>query len=531
MKKANVVPQHPSSDFVKRHYKVVHELGQGTFGTVTLVQERASGEERVCKAVSTAGMPASTIELLKKEIQLLCALDHPNIVKLYEYAEDPKRNELVLVLEYLPGGDCLSLLRDARCQLAEPMVGRIVRQVLLSLGYCHAQGVVHRDIKPENIMLTEYGAWRAPDCKLIDFGLAARYDRPLKDFLGTASYVAPEALKRQADYTYTPKADIWALGVTVTELLSGVNPFGKPAENGGDLKPIFDRISAYGDFDDLEEMLGKSQVWQSRSSDAHSCVRWMLARDAAERPDAADALEHPWPERHRGPVAGITSEMLRGLAAFAEAPPLARYCLYIVAARLGVPDLESFGSAFLSLDVDGDGRITRDELLDGLGAAARRTWWGPDVDVDGLLEAADLENGGGLSFTEFVAACLSTRQSSLDELMISAFDALDDDRDGLVRVEAIRGVFRERPFPLLHRLPQDRPFDLEDWFGRFTGHLPPPGRSARTRAVRPLGFLDRLMDHFSCTPCRPADRGRYIIAPTERLVTGPSAPSAPVTCT
>jgi len=330
--------------------------------------------------------------------------------------------------------------------------------------------------------------------------------------------MAPESIKRPEDYTYTPKADIWALGVSASELLSGINPFGKPAEFGGDAALVFERIRSYSSFEDIEDALEESPAWTGRTADAAQFVQWLLALEPAERPDAAEALEHCWLERHKDAPAVITSEMLRGLAGFAEAPPLARYCLYIVAARLEVPDLEHFGAAFMSLDTDGDGRLSKEELSDVFGENGRRSWWGPVIDVDALLTLADMENKGGLSFTEFVAACLLDRHGCLEELITSAFEALDDDRDGLVRVGAIRSVFKEHQFPLLHRLPQDRPFDLEEWFERFTGRAPPAGRSAKPRAVRSLGFFDRLFDHFNCTPCRPhGGHGEYIIASTERL--------------
>merc|ERR1719238_2103877 len=91
------------------------------------------------------------------------------------------------------------------------------------------------------------------------------------------------------------------------------------------------------------------------------------------------------------------------------------------------------------------------------------TWWGPNVDVDQILDSADLDHTGGLNFTQFVAACLYARHArsgNLDALMRRTFEALDDDRGGLVRLEDIRPLFRERDAPLLMQLPQEKAFDM-----------------------------------------------------------------------
>mmetsp|Transcript_847 Transcript_847/g.1910 ORF Transcript_847/g.1910 Transcript_847/m.1910 type:complete len:493 (+) Transcript_847:808-2286(+) len=487
------------------------------------------------------------LELMRKEMDLLRRLDHPHIVKLYEYSEDTDRQQIVLLMEYLPGGDCLALLRRSGGVLDEAVVARLISQVLLSLSYCHAQGVLHRDVKPENMMLSgpvplsDFG-WSPrslPDCKLIDFGLASargpggagaaapELPEASREFLGTPPYMAPETIR--CGCGHSTKTDIWSTGVTALELLSGVNPFGKPADHGGEIQPIFDSVRRYAGFEDLEGRLENSPGWGDRGDEAGEFLLSLMSLNPEDRPEAAEALEHGWLEEHKEPAKGITGEMLRGLASYASAPLLARYCLYIVAARLSVPDAQRFGAAFLRIDGDCDGRISRQELAEALEEASH--WWGPTVHADEVFQAADLSCSGGLSFTEFVAACLCARHNSLDDLITCAFDALDDDRDGLVRVQDIRALFGECEFPLLHRLPQDRAFTMDEWFVRFTGrHL--AGRLSKPRSVKPQGLLDRVLDRFSCTTtCTPFGRREFIIAPTERL-TAPSPPVCkPVPCT
>jgi serine/threonine protein kinase len=234
VKKSSVVSQHASSDFVAKHYDVGRELGKGAFGRVDLVTDQITGQERVCKLVSTQDMAANTLEMMKKEVELLCQLDHPNVIRIFEYAFDESRAELVMILEYLRGGDCFDLLEIANGQpLNEALLAGLIHQGLIALCYCHSQGVVHRDVKPDNLMLLEridLGATHA-DCKLIDFGIAAHRDIPKRGLYGTPPYAAPDvavfAKKRNARQVkdITPKADVWSLGVTAFQLLLDEGPF------------------------------------------------------------------------------------------------------------------------------------------------------------------------------------------------------------------------------------------------------------------------------------------------------------------
>lgn len=500
VRKSMVVPRHADADFVSRHYIVARQLGQGGFGSVSLITEKETGMQRVCKTVSTKGMDASILATVRREIQLLSTLDHPHVVKLYEYAEDTKKRQFALVLEYLPGGDCNALLNRVQSP-SEAWLARIFHQVLLALCYCHKQGVVHRDVKPENMMLTAKPSSqnRYPSCKLIDFGMAIKRDRPLVEVCGTPSYMAPEVL--QAGQEFTPKADVWSLGVSALELLAGVKPFGCPQELGS-MPAVFNKIKSHGRFDDLRPRLAEAKWWASRTPAAKDFVRDIMQISLASRPTAEAALRSGWLEAHKPEASALTSEMLRSLASYASAPALAWCCLYIVAARQGVPDLDRLGEAFVAADSDGDGRLSREDLE--LAVDSARRWWDPSVDVEEVLATADLDHKGGLSFTQFVAACLYQRHSAdgLEGLLRLAFEAIDSDRDGLVRLAEIRTLFRERDAHFLRKLPQMKPFTVEEWLHC----LDDEERPAKPGVGALLGLFE---DFFSALPaCGPGHEPR-----------------------
>merc|ERR1711862_395913 len=110
---------------------------------------------------------------------------------------------------------------------------------------------------------------------------------------------------------------------------------------------------------------------------------------------------------------------------------------------MGDEDIEAMGGAFLGADADGDGMIDSADLRKALADMEEWSCSARKVDVDRLMLVGDLDHSGGLTFTEFAAACLYKKHSDRGALPEEAFNALDDDRDGFVKVEDIRGMFRE----------------------------------------------------------------------------------------
>jgi len=313
---------------------------------------------------------------------------------------------------------------------------------------------VHRDVKPHNMMIIKPPDGGKPDCKLIDFGLAEHGVEEMSGVIGSPNYMAPEVHRRT---TYTFKADIWSAGVTALELLCEKVPWGTPVSKS---------ITEYRDFSELEELLEDNERWQSRSVEAGEFLARLMQADPAARPTADEALELEWMENFRPESRRFPKAIARSLANYTSAPPVWRCCLLSIAARIGATDMEAIGHAFLGADSDGDGMISQADLEEALEDMDGYKWWcdsASKVQVEDVLEAADLDHQGGLGYTEFVAACLYSRHRSIQELAETAFLALDDDRDDLVRVQDIRKLFRERDRPFLASLPQNRGFAMEEW--------------------------------------------------------------------
>eukprot|EP01001_Neometanema_parovale_P008906 NODE_515_length_2381_cov_86.380868_g489_i0.p1 GENE.NODE_515_length_2381_cov_86.380868_g489_i0~~NODE_515_length_2381_cov_86.380868_g489_i0.p1 ORF type:complete len:703 (-),score=84.88 NODE_515_length_2381_cov_86.380868_g489_i0:176-2284(-) len=193
-------------------------LGKGATAAVYLALNLTSGVLMAAKVINT---PINTAEnrasTMESEVEMLTEFRHANIVGYY--GTEYHKSQLVIFLEYVPGGSIASLLQMFG-PLPEAVVRTYLRQILLGLGYLHASGVLHKDIKGANILVTEDG-----EVKLADFGTAVRPSQDGTDsarLVGTVPWMAPEVARGME---YSPASDIWSVGCTVIEMLSGKPPW------------------------------------------------------------------------------------------------------------------------------------------------------------------------------------------------------------------------------------------------------------------------------------------------------------------
>lgn len=188
-------------------YDLIRELGSGGFGRVWLASDRVIPDRKVAVKWIRDGLSDAAAETLLDEMTFLDRLDHPHIVKFLHHAKDG--GDFYLVMEYCAGG---SLDTCANRRPLDPaQVFAWGKTLADTLAMVHGHGIVHHDIKPKNILITEDGR-----LKIADFGVANRN-------WGTRAYMAPELSLGESD-SDDQRIDIYALGVTLLELLLGRNP-------------------------------------------------------------------------------------------------------------------------------------------------------------------------------------------------------------------------------------------------------------------------------------------------------------------
>ena len=248
-------------------YKIGKVLGEGAFGEVRLCTHRETGEKRAVKVLKKDAMDEEETAAMLNEINILRGIDHPNVVKIFEYFEDAKR--FYIVTQHIEGGELFDEIIK-RGHFSERDAAILIKQLLSCVAYCHNQNVVHRDLKPENILLE--GNKELDQIKVIDFGTAVGFDadRQLKEQIGTPYYIAPEVLGKR----YSKECDIWSSGVITYILLSGIPPF-----NGVTDAEIMGAIRK-GKFSFA------NKVWNGVSENAKNFITSLLQMDTKKRPTA-----------------------------------------------------------------------------------------------------------------------------------------------------------------------------------------------------------------------------------------------------
>ena len=199
-------------------YERLDVLGHGTSGVVYLAWDRLLRRQVALKEVRAAG---PEVERVLAEAQVLDRLRHPHIVAVHAVDVDPATGVVLIEMELVRGKNLAEALREqsnnSPLPLAETL--RITRAVLSALGFAHNQRVIHRDVKPANVLIGQNGA-----IKLTDFGLAeALGSHSVAGGGGTYPYMAPEDF---AEHEASDKrADLWAVGVMLFEMLTGRRPF------------------------------------------------------------------------------------------------------------------------------------------------------------------------------------------------------------------------------------------------------------------------------------------------------------------
>ncbi|TQS44779.1 WD40 repeat domain-containing serine/threonine protein kinase [Cryptosporangium phraense] len=198
-------------------YEIGDVIGRGAHGLVVAARHRRLGTTHAVKALAVAEADlASASRRFLTEARVMTSLDHPHIVRVNEYAEHG--GTLLLVMEHLGGG---TLIDRARDRVTPEAASAWMLAVAEALAVAHRQGVVHRDIKPANLLFTADGL-----LKVGDFGIAKLFAgsdaSASADIVGTPRYIAPEQISGGRT---GPGTDLYALGVTFYELLTGRPPF------------------------------------------------------------------------------------------------------------------------------------------------------------------------------------------------------------------------------------------------------------------------------------------------------------------
>lgn len=428
------------------------ELGKGSYGTVTLALIRGTPIERAVKVINKARV--SNVERFRLEVEIMMRLDHPNILRLYDYFEDSEN--VYLVMERCTGGELFDRI-IAKKYYGEEEARIIFRQIMRAIYYCHQNGVCHRDLKPENFMMVS--SKDPHTLKVIDFGLSRTFvaDAPLllqqdrlapspasspvsspvnsparrmrrqtrailKTKAGTPFYIAPEVLSGN----YTEKCDVWSAGVILYILFCGYPPF--YGENNREILEAVKRGKL--DFSSTE--------WRDKSPAAVEIIRKMVSPHEA-RPFADEVLQMPFMDIKSTSVEKRRVQQFVGnMRVFAALPLAKKLLLYFIARNLYEEQLKPMHEFFHHFDKQNSGAISAESFQQTLREVDEKN----DADVKKLFDALDIFDQQAIPYSLFIASAFQLGQF-LDEARLHLFFLLADfDRDGKLSTRDLERFFQ-----------------------------------------------------------------------------------------
>ena len=469
------------------HYVSIKNIGKGAYGKVVKVMHKQTGAIRSMKVIPKDNLRVGfTEEEIQMEINILKSLDHPNIIKIYEFYNDD--DYYYLINEFCSEGDLSEKLITAK-YFDECIVKVLMFQIFSAVLYLHSQNVIHGDLKLENLMIDsifpstqqhnvrrrlsfissmkedvesikrtsteieannnleltqdddnnikststmkmKFNQMKNFDLKLIDFGCSkifTPYKRQFEDTIGTLVYCSPEVLKNH----YDEKCDVWSCGVIMYILLSGELPFYGQTEAQITSNILNGKFS----FD--------SPIFNRVSNNAKDLITKCLMYNKNKRINIKDALKHPFFNNDIDPhnifqETFDSTEVLNSLTKFSKQSKFYQAVLAFLSHNYAdKAQIDKLKKIFLSIDLNFDGKISKDELSYAYHVNKIEI---NKEQLNNIIRAIDFDNNGYIEYEEFIRAAIPKEHLFTEVNLKAAFDLFDLDGNGTISPSEVKEI-------------------------------------------------------------------------------------------
>jgi calcium-dependent protein kinase len=451
-------------------YTELEELGEGAYGVVKKVCLKDNPETvRAMKIISKENIEEGQSQKLLDEIKILKKLEHPNIMKIFEYFDDS--TNIYIVSELCDQGDLLGKMEKLG-SMSELVVKFLMGQILNAVYYLHDNGIFHGDIKLENIMLYKTskrkgrrftkinkelnssfllqkdieGFYKGEskdirssklfvedmtnyEVKIIDFGCSKFLQKgrknKLKGIVGTSIYCSPEVI----DNLYDEKSDEWSCGILMYILLCGEPPFIGETE-----EEIFANVKkGYIDFSKTK--------FNNVSENCKDLIRKLLDPNKKKRINAVEALKHPFFTENFNPMAALTQNkdlnILKRFISLKKLPSklhevVVAYCCYNF---INQEEEKQLRELFRFLDHDNKNRLTMNDFIQGFKDANILI---TTFELKKIINILDSDGNNSIEYQEFLRAACDKELLFKEENLKAVFAVIDKDKKGYADADDIK---------------------------------------------------------------------------------------------
>ncbi|KEG09843.1 putative protein kinase [Trypanosoma grayi] len=434
---------------VLKDYIVGQRLGEGSYGSVYLVTYIPSGERFALKIMQNTCLQGCE-PLIIQEATVMQSLEHPHVVKLYKFLQSTAA--FYFLLELAEGGELFDLIIAER-HFQEPTARRYFQQLMSAIDHCHSNGVAHRDLKAENLLLGKNNKLLVCDfgfsSKLHMEGFGEDNGEPidLQLPIGTLHYTSPEMTGRPYNQNAADafQQDLWSAGIILFFMLTGRLPF----DGRDDEETLY--LIQHASFSFEEEEI------KNISEGARSLLRCMLALEPTDRLTTTQIIENAWfMEDLEATLFPHRTSLTRSMA----------FLDFSTQHRVTQEEEAVLRSAFRKIDIDGYGKLARDQVRDML-----TTLHGEKVTSADVSELMKLFTGDPkskfITYEQFRDAwvrkdlahhpskwqsdlqlpkIIGTQMDKVEREVVRqlriAFDSVDDLHTGVINVEQWKRLFK-----------------------------------------------------------------------------------------
>ena len=419
-----------------KKYKILKVLGNGSYGKVykamNLITENFVAIKSIIKKKDNS---AEGIDI-KNEINVLKKLNHPNIVKIFEFYDI--KDNYYLITELCKYGDLYNYIKFT---FSEKQLCVLFYQVFSGLIYLHENNIIHRDLKLENIMIDSIEKDNIT-CepyfyiKIIDFGSAKFYSKQKieNEIIGSSYYMAPEVLKQK----YNEKCDTWSAGVLLYMLLTKKAPF-----NGKNNEIIMEKIEE-GNYDK------KCKKLLEYSEEVRDLLNNLLEKDVDKRFSAKQALNHSWFKHFGGRSLfnnfslGDIKIILNNLFNFKKNYNKIQELVlaFLVHNSPTTDETLTILKIFRYFNISGTCKLLKEELIEGLYKYKSKK----EVDsvVEEIFEILDFNKCGYIEYEAFLSACIDKNKLFTKENLKYAFQFIDQENSNGIDGKKIIKAFNAK---------------------------------------------------------------------------------------